>query len=252
MDDSKKRKDNSFLDLFKREKVSEEDEKSRKRKRPKLDKEVIHVMATEQEQQIFLDAEKQSWLRVVRVEPPVGLSMAEFEELFALRPQRKLQIRIAGRLVDCPRYSASYLRSYTFSGLEHAAEPGELPARLARLLAYCRRHYDNGLGLNQSLVNWYEADGSIGPHSDDTRPLVPHSDIFSFSFGPATRSFLVEPKQKQNNSSSSKSVCVQLEHNTLVIMGGKCQTTHRHSVPKQTGSSGDGRRLNVTFRCFKK
>ena len=50
--------------------------------------------------------------------------------------------------------------------------------------------------LNQSLVNWYEYDGSIGKHSDNNRQLQDNSDIFSYSFGPASRNFILEPKNK--------------------------------------------------------
>ena len=31
---------------------------------------------------------------------------------------------------------------------------------------------------------------------------------------------------------SNKSYRIELEHNSLLIMGGKCQETHYHSVPK--------------------
>ena len=109
--------------------------------------------------------------------------------------------------------------------------------------------------LNQSLVNWYEMDGSIGKHSDDTRQLKTNSEIFSFSFGPAKRTFTLEPKQnKQKSKKEETKYNKQLEHNTLVIMGGECQTTHCHSVPKKNGNINNAvneRRLNVTFRCFK-
>ena len=102
-------------------------------------------------------------------------------------------------------------------------------------------------GLNQSLVNWYECDRSIGKHFDDTRQLRENSDVFSYSFGPAIRNFILEPKKKEEQTFH-----VKLKHNTLVVMGGQCQTTHVHSVPKiKAGEKDSGRRLNITFRCFK-
>ena len=117
--------------------------------------------------------------------------------------------------------------------------------------------------LNQSLVNWYECDGSIGRHSDDTRQLKDHSDVFSFSFGPAKRTFILEPKKPKkpkkkgsdnddNDDNAMTKYHIRLEHNTLVVMGGQCQQTHAHSVPKvNAGDKLSGRRLNITFRCFK-
>jgi alkylated DNA repair dioxygenase AlkB len=97
--------------------------------------------------------------------------------------------------------------------------------------------------LNQALINWYESDGYIGQHSDNTQPLKKDSEIYSFSFGPAAKTFILEPK-----SESSDKYTVKLQHNSLVIMGGTCQSTHYHSVPKQHDIN---KRINVTFRCFK-
>lgn len=125
-----------------------------------------------------------------------------------------------------------------------------LPERVQTLLDFSHQQTPE---LNQSLINWYEHDGSIGKHSDDTRQLLPDSDIFSFSFGPAKRTFIVEPKNK--GESSLPIYHIELEHNTMVIMGGQCQKTHWHSVPKKNvglfNYKEKERRLNVTFRCFK-
>ena len=93
------------------------------------------------------------------------------------------------------------------------------------------------------MINWYEPNGNIGKHSDDTRQLKYDSDIISLSFGAANRIFIL--KQKSVNQSEFH---VHLENNTLVIMDGKCQSTQYHLVPK---SKSGGRRLRVTFRCFK-
>ncbi len=168
--------------------------------------------------------------------------MSEFEELWKIKPDTKLQIRIAGRLIECPRYSKSYLQSYNFSGLDHEADK-ILPRRIRHLLVCCQQQINSD--LNQCLINWYESDGSIGKHSDDTRQLKPDSEILSFSFGPASKTFILEPKNKYLNK---KIYHIILQHNSLIIMGGKCQETHYHSVPKSIDCN---RRLNVTFRCFK-
>jgi alkylated DNA repair dioxygenase AlkB len=80
--------------------------------------------------------------------------------------------------------------------------------------------------LNHCLANWYEADGYIDEHSDDTKQLLNDSEKLRFSLGPARRMFTLEPKK------SSKRIKVVLEHNVLVIMGGKCQLTHRLSVER--------------------
>jgi len=95
-------------------------------------------------------------------------------------------------------------------------------------------------------VNWYLDGGQyIGPHSDDVTELLPQSEIYSLSFG-ATRDFLFEDKKA---SAPRKKTVVSLENGTLVIMGGTCQATHKHSVPKD--KLVKTRRINVTFRSFK-
>ena len=208
----------------------------------------VTLTPTNQLQTIYLNSNKSSWIKLQKIDDQNGLTMPEFEELWKLKPAEKLQIKIAGKQISCPRYSKSYLKPYVFSGLVHDADMN-LPERVQRLLDYCRQLKPE---LNQSLINWYEHDGSIGKHSDDTRQLLPDSEIFSLSFGPGKRRFIIEPKVKDDKSSS---YLIELEHNTMVIMGGKCQQTHYHSVPmKKIGlfqSRQNERRLNVTFRCFK-
>lgn len=211
----------------------------------------ITLKPSSQLQTVYLNSDKTSWIKLQKINEPDGLSMNEFEELWKIKPTEKLQIKIAGKIIYCPRYSKSYLKPYIFSGLVHEADLN-VPKRVETLLEYCRQLRPE---LNQSLINWYEHDGSIGKHSDDTRQLLPDSEIFSLSFGPGKRIFVVEPKNKNDDQYSK--FHVEVEHNTLVIMGGKCQQTHYHSVPKKSSSIGffqsgqSERRLNITFRCFK-
>jgi alkylated DNA repair dioxygenase AlkB len=211
----------------------------------KIELDVINLSPTLKEQLIYLNKEKTSWIKLIKLEANKGgLTQSDFEDLWKLKPSEKLKIKIAGKLIECPRYSKSFLKAYKFTGLNHEADM-DLPKRIQELLEWSKKEYKNE-DLNQSLVNWYESDGSIGKHSDDTKQLKPDSDIFSFSFGPATRKFILEPKVK---TVGSKKYHINVENNTLVIMGGKCQLTHYHSVPKVNNDAN--RRLNVTFRCFK-
>jgi alkylated DNA repair dioxygenase AlkB len=189
---------------------------------------------------IYLDKSNSSWIKIVKLND--GLSMEQFEELWKMKPEKKLLIKIAGKNVECPRYSKNYLKSYRFSGFDHEADLN--PPELVRILLKYSQTLNTD--LNQCLANWYEADGYIGKHSDDTKQLKHDSEIFSFSFGPARRIFTLEPKK------SGKRISVVLEHYVLVIMGGKCQFSHRHSVEKvKNDEKLNGRRVNVTFRCFK-
>lgn len=210
---------------------------------------IVKLKATSQIKKINLDHYEKSWIKIVKINP--GLSNQEFEELWKMKPHEKLKMRLLGKIIECPRFTKSYLNSYFFTGLNHEADL-VLPKCVEKILKEYAKPINPG--LNQSLINWYDADGSIGKHSDDTRQLVENSDIFSFSFG-SSRFFYLEPKQKDANS---KFYQIELEHNTLVIMGGECQSTHRHHVPKKKKridsneiENFENRRINVTFRCFK-
>jgi alkylated DNA repair dioxygenase AlkB len=205
-------------------------------------KEEDTIIATNIWHTYYLDDLNSSWIKIIKLNEDEGLSMEKFEELWKLKPENKLLIKIAGKMIECPRYSKSYLKSYRFSGLDHEADLNP-PELVAKLLKFAQTLNAN---LNQCLANWYEADGYIGKHSDDTKQLLNDSEIFSFSFGPARRMFILEPKK------SGKKLKVELMHNVLVIMGGKCQVTHRHSVERvKNDDKLNGRRVNVTFRCFK-
>jgi alkylated DNA repair dioxygenase AlkB len=211
---------------------------------------LINLIPTPEEQIIFLDANRSSWIKLKKLDlSDGGLSFDEFDELWSYKPDKKLQIKKDGKLIDCPRYSTSYLKPYEFSGLNHEANMN-IPKRIAKLLDWCKEHYNNP-NINQSLVNWYESDCSIGKHSDDITQLLPDSEIYSFSFGPATRHFYLEPNFRKDTILNFYRI--KLDHNTLIIMGGTCQKEFRHSVPivKRNEAENEGRRLNVTFRCMK-
>lgn len=184
---------------------------------------------------VQLDAD--CWFKMIRVD---GITQEEYDELWGMHPPEKLRMNIAGKSIECPRWSSSYLRSYTYSNSEHSVA-SEMPKVVARLLEFARE--SNPL-LNQCLINWYPTDGAIGKHSDDVKQLVPDSEIWSFSFG-CTKKFIIEPKQKDGEKHRH---ITTVENNCLVIMGGKCQTNFVHYVPRTETTET---RINVTFRCFK-
>lgn len=203
------------------------------------------INATEKLSTYFLNKSCTSFIKVIKLtDSNGGISMTEFEELWTLKPEKKHKIKIAGKEIECPRYTINYLKTYKFSGLEHEAIM-TMPPIIQRLFDFAKTINPN---LNQSLVNWYEGNGYIGKHSDDQRQLILNSDIFSFSFGPAAkRTFVLQNKTKQDEDNFH---VVNLEHNILIIMSGHCQNTHYHSVPKNKYDDKQ-RRINVTFRCFK-
>ncbi len=78
---------------------------------------------------------------------------------------------------------------------------------------------------NGCLQNWYLPEDTIGLHADDERDLQAQYPIVSLTWG--TRRFILKPRDK-----SLEKVEVYLEDGDLLLMGGRCQKTHRHEVPK--------------------
>jgi alkylated DNA repair dioxygenase AlkB len=75
---------------------------------------------------------------------------------------------------------------------------------------------------------------------------VKNSPIASISWG-FPRTFKLTPK-----NTSDASMTLKLGDGDLVIMGGKCQQTHKHEILKikKGDLSTAGNRINFTFRCF--
>ena len=148
-------------------------------------------------------------------------------------------IRLFGREVAEPRLTAWFGdRDYVYSGrhLRSRPFPPTLDALRPDVEAAC------GSRLNSVLLNRYR-DGrdSMGFHSDDEAELGSNPVIASLSLG-AERRFLLRPK-KLNGGTPLQ---LTLRHGMLLIMGGTCQHTFRHAVPKQ--ASVQAERINLTFR----
>ena len=50
----------------------------------------------------------------------MNLDQNEFEQLWSqVKPSEKLEIKIAGKIIDCSHYFRIYLRAYKFIGLDN-------------------------------------------------------------------------------------------------------------------------------------
>lgn len=81
---------------------------------------------------------------------------------------------------------------------------------------------------------------STGWHGDAASCRLPECTVPVLSLG-AARRFLLRPVD------GGPSTVVSPVSGDLVVMGGRCQTDWRHSVPKQT--TGSGPRISVNFRA---
>lgn len=203
-----------------------------------------------------LTANSLSWVEEFKLPVSHMFDETEFEALWQLRPTEANYISLFGREIATPRRFQAYGIPYRFSGKLHKALP--IPEMLQPLIKYAnsfdyfKTWPEDQQSFNGVLVNWYQ-DGNdyIGFHADDEKDLnkSPNgtSVVFSISFG-ATRLFHLKPK---NKSMDYEMKCT-LENGSVVVMGGLCQSTHKHSIPKCPPNEVVGRRINITLRNFKK
>lgn len=125
---------------------------------------------------------------------------------------------------------------YRFSGqtLEARAPSPTLAALSVRVIDAVEHPF------NHVVVNRYR-DGSdwVARHSDNERELGYRPLIAAVSLG-AERKFVLTRKKGR------RTVNRRLAHGSLLVMGGSCQHTWRHRLPKDPACSEE--RLNLTWR----
>jgi alkylated DNA repair dioxygenase AlkB len=101
-----------------------------------------------------------------------------------------------------------------------------------------------GVPFNHVLGNRYrDGKDSMGWHADDERELGRQPVIAALSLG-VGRKFMLHRKRNKRQKRH-----YTLSHGSLLVMGGACQHTWRHAVPKMTVVTDE--RINLTFRLLK-
>jgi len=161
------------------------------------------------------------------------------EEIWQMRPSEAHKIRIFGKEYYTPRLQQAYGRDYSFSGTI-ARSGGPIPLIFQKLLAYLSKRYSSN--FNMMLINWYR-DGNdyIGMHSDDESQMKVNTPVVTISLGTERDFFLVEKATKNKQT-------FLLENNSVFVMGGTCQKTHKHGLPKR--KMVKDYRISLTFREF--
>jgi alkylated DNA repair dioxygenase AlkB len=199
-----------------------------------------------------LNEQGTTWVDTFLLPDELRLDGTQFEALWALHPKTLGQVKMAGKVVQTPRWQQSYGQPYRFSGMEHAAL--QVPPPVQRFLDYANalpQYRIAGGQFNMALLNWYQ-DGAhhIGYHADDESQMLEtaqgETHVFSLSFGQQRPLALKSRKDGQV-------VKIEMPNNSVLVMGGRCQKTHKHAVPKVAGKKGAamGRRINVTLRQFR-
>lgn len=169
------------------------------------------------------------------------MSQADYDRIWQDHPVERVKLPLWGKMQEIPRYQRNYLRDYRFSGVTHRGEALEDPY-VKKVLDWVRQH--SGQQYNQLMINWYEQEDYIGPHSDDERELVPGSPIYSFSYG-NYRVFRVKAKQ------GSELHEIDMYPNSLLVMHGDMQKWYKHEVLRSTNRSPFyGTRINITARLM--
>ncbi len=166
---------------------------------------------------------KRSWIRG-------GFGL--FDDLVASPQWRAEQRRMYDTVVDVPRL----LR---FFGTGDAMPWPELAEARDRLSA----HYQSVLGedfTSTGLCLYRDGRDSVAWHGDTLGRGATHDTIVAVLSLGASRTFALRPK------GSGQAIRMRLDHGDLIVMGGTCQRTWDHAIPKTARSIGP--RVSVQFR----
>lgn len=149
-----------------------------------------------------------------------------FETLAREAPWKQDRRQMYDRVVDVPRLTA------------WCTDPARLPhPTLVRAFEALNAHYAEP--FTTAGLCWYR-DGrdSVAWHGDTIRNRRARTTIAIVSLGDA-RPLLLRPR------GGGRSLSFPLGHGDLLVMGGTCQTTWEHAVPKVAHA---GPRISVQFR----
>ena len=159
-------------------------------------------------------------------------SGAVFGRLAAAVPWRAERRHMYDRVVDVPRLTCFYE--------EDAALPDPV---LTAALQALNAHYEPELGepfRTAGLCLYRDGRDSVAWHGDTTgRSRREDTMVAIVSLG-TPRAFLLRPR------GGGKSLRYEIGHGDLLVMGGSCQRTWEHAVPKTTQAVGP--RISVQFR----
>src|ERR1700722_2467205 len=164
-----------------------------------------------------------------------GTLFARLAERVPWRAERR---RMYDRTVDVPRLLCFY------------GEDADLPDAV---LAACRdrlsEHYQAELGESfrtAGLCLYRDGRDSVAWHGDTIgRGSTEDTMVAIVSLGTA-RPLLLRPRAGTSTGGNDGTLRYSLGHGDLIVMGGSCQRTWEHAVPKSARTTGP--RISVQFR----
>lgn len=151
------------------------------------------------------------------------------ESIFALLAAtvrwRREQRTMYERLVEVPRLIATL------------PEDGAIPSVIVQARAAIAARYGEPFP-RVSLGYYRNGDESVAWHGDYVARKLPTAHVATLSVGEPRR-FLLRPK------GGGRSLALRLGWGDLLVMGGSCQRTFEHSIPKVASA---GPRIAIMFR----
>jgi alkylated DNA repair dioxygenase AlkB len=155
-----------------------------------------------------------------------------FDALAAAVPWREERMRMYDRAVQVPRLLARYAQG----------EPLPHPL-LEEARAALNAHYAAELGepfVSAGLCLYRDGADSVAWHGDRIARESPRDTMVAIVSLGATRPFALRPK------SGGPGLRLQVGHGDLLVMGGSCQRTWLHAIPKTAHALGA--RISIQFR----
>ncbi len=157
---------------------------------------------------------------------------ALFDALAGTVPWHEEQMRMYDSTVRVPRLLGRYAES------EALPHPVLDEARSA-----LNAHYADELGeqfVSAGLCLYRDGSDSVAWHGDRVARESPKDTMVAIISLGATRPFALRPK------SGGPGLRLQLGHGDLLVMGGSCQRTWQHAIPKTARCLGA--RISIQFR----
>jgi alkylated DNA repair dioxygenase AlkB len=157
-----------------------------------------------------------------------------FEQLASHIPWRSQRRQMYDREVDVPRLVA------------RAPEAGPIAKLLHRLSATLSQRYQWALD-SVTLAHYRDGRDSVAFHGDKLGRLLDDSIVATLSVG-APRRFLLRPVSSVlKPGAGSPSIAFDLGWGDLFVMGGTCQRTWQHAIPKRAHADP---RISIMFRAM--
>jgi alkylated DNA repair dioxygenase AlkB len=160
-----------------------------------------------------------------------------FERLLTDVPWRAERRQMYDRVVDVPRLLAYY-----------GEEDGLPDPALVAARAALNRHYGAELGepfRTAGLCLYRDGRDSVAWHGDTIgRGATEDTMVAIVSVG-APRALALRPRER-GGTDDPGTLRYELGHGDLIVMGGSCQRTWEHAVPKTARPAGP--RISIQFR----